>query len=79
MAHTERNIVDAYSGLLNGLSIGSKRKLIERLSASLKENRKDLEKAFYDSFGGFASDMSAEDIVADIRASRSFRKRDVSF
>jgi hypothetical protein len=77
MSRTGKHIVEAYSELLNGLSKADMEKVMARLSDAIKENRSIAKDAFYASFGGFASELSAEDIVADLRASRKFRKRDV--
>ena len=53
--------------------------MIERLAKLLKVEDETTEKNFYDSFGAFASSKSAEDIVADIKSSRQFRRKEVKF
>ena len=68
MSHTEKYIVETYSGLFEGLSSLSKLELIENLSKSLNK-----------SFGAFASDKSAEEIIEEIRLSRKFRKKEINF
>jgi len=40
----------------------------------LKSDKKKKENNFYKSFGAFASDKSAEEIIKDIKSSRKFRK-----
>ena len=79
MTYTDKHIVEAYSGLLEGLSLESKAELIENLSKSLKSQKKNKENNFYKSFGAFASEKSAEDIIADIRSSRKFRNKEIKF
>lgn len=79
MSYTDKKLVETYSGLLGGLSVDNKIDLIESLSKSLKKDRKNKEKAFYSSFGAFASDKSAEKIVKEIKAGRKFRKKDLAF
>lgn len=79
MSYTEKYIVDTYSGLFEGLSPTSKIKLIESLAKSLKTEKKTSEKNFYKSFGAFASSKSAEEIIADIKSSRRFRKKEIKF
>lgn len=37
------------------------------------------ERDFYKSFGAFASDKSAEEIIKDIKKSRTFRKKNLKF
>lgn len=79
MTYTDKHIVAAYSGLLEGLSAESKSKLIENLSKSLKSEKKHKEVNFYKSFGAFASERSAEEIIADIKSSRKFRRKEIEF
>jgi hypothetical protein len=79
MTFTDRHIVEAYSGLLEGLSSESKAELIKSLSESLKSEKKNTENNFYNSFGAFASEKSAEEIIADIKSSRKFRKKEINF
>lgn len=79
MTYPNKHIVDAYAGLLEGLSTTSKLALIESLSQSLRREKDDKDTNFYQSFGAFGTDKSAEEIIADIKASRQFRKKDVSF
>ena len=77
MTFTDRHIVDAYAELFEGLSSTSKIELIESLSKSLKSKNKIKESTFYKSFGKFASSKPAEDIIADIKKSRKFRKKEI--
>jgi len=79
MDYTEKHIVESYTDLLEGLSPLSKIELIENLSKSLKAENKFKDGAFYQSFGAFASDKPAEDIIKDIKASRRFKKKHVAF
>jgi len=79
MTYTDKHIIATYSGLLEGLSSESKTELIENLSKSLKSERKNKERKFYKSFGAFASSKSAEEIIADIRSGRKFRKKEIKF
>jgi hypothetical protein len=77
MTYTEKRIVESYTGLLEGLSSSSKLELIENLSKSLKSEDLKKEKAFYKSFGAFASQKPAEEIINEIRGSRKFRKKEI--
>lgn len=77
MSFTERHIIESYSGLFSGLSSDSKLELIETLTKSIKNEKKDKESRFYKSFGAFASDKSAEELVAEIKESRKFKKREI--
>ncbi len=79
MDAVERRIVASYSGLLEGLSSFSKMELIAHLSKSLKTEEKSNDAAFYQSFGAFASEKPAEEIIRDIKESRKFRNEEIQF
>jgi hypothetical protein len=79
MSYTDRHIVKTYSGLFEGLSSLSKIELIESLSKSLKTEKARKDNRFFKSFGAFASEKSAEDIIADIKSSRKFRAKEIKF
>lgn len=79
MTFTDKHIVEAYSTLFEGLNPISKLELIVRLSKSLKSDQKKKEHTFYKSFGAFASDKPAEDIIEEIKSGRKFKKRDIRF
>ncbi len=78
MTYTEKHIVETYSGMLEGLNATSKLELIEALSKSVKGAGKSNENNFYKSFGAFASEKPAEEIIREIRVTRKFRKKDFS-
>jgi hypothetical protein len=48
----------------------SKIELIESLSKSLKMEEKSKDSRFYQSFGAFSSEKSADEIVAEMNSSR---------
>lgn len=79
MTYIDRNIVKTYSGMFEGLSSVSKIELIESLKKSLKNEKKTQDDSFYKSFGAFASEKSAEEIIAEIKSSRKFRTKDLKF
>ncbi len=79
MTYIEKHIVETYSGLFEGLSSSSKIELIESLSRSLKTEKKVKEANFYKSFGAFASDKPAEEIISDIKSSRKFTRKEIKF
>lgn len=78
MTVTDKNILETYSNLFEGLSFSNKIELIERLKKSLKAN-KPKENSFYKSFGAFASEKSAEEIVSDIKSNRKFKNTEIKF
>ncbi len=77
MTHAEKNIIKTYSILFENLSSIGKLELLERLAKSLKKERKSNEHEFFKSFGAFASEKSAEDIIAEIKSSRRFKVDDL--
>ncbi|MDB5086591.1 MAG: hypothetical protein JWR09_585 [Mucilaginibacter sp.] len=80
MTVANRNIVDAYSALFEGLDVTTKSKIVENLSESIKrsESTSDGEE-FFKAFGAFESKKSAEEIIGEIKSSRKFRKKDLNF
>ena len=79
MTYTDKHIVETYYGIFEGLSSISKIELIESLSKSLKADKKNRESNFYKSFGAFASNKSAEEIISEIKLNRKFRKKEIKF
>jgi hypothetical protein len=79
MTDMNKNMLDAYSNMLSNLSKANKLKLIERLSTSLESDEKEIDEKFYSSFGAFADNRSAQEIVDEIKNSRKFRTKHLSF
>jgi len=79
MSYTDKYIVETYSVLFEGLSSLSKIELIESLTKSLKTTKTTKDNKFYKSFGAFSSEKKAEEIIADIKLSRKFRKKEINF
>lgn len=68
------NIIDSYLKLLNSLSAENKREIISRLSDSLKGPKNNPPTAFKKLFGSFESVLSADQIIADLKNTRSFNR-----
>jgi hypothetical protein len=79
MSYTDKHIVETYSILFEGLSSLSKIELIESLTKSLKREKKQTKDTFFDSFGAFSDEKSAEEIILDIKSSRKFRTKEIDF
>jgi hypothetical protein len=77
MRHSDQNVVEAFAELFEGLSSTSKLELIESLSKSIRAENSKKEEDFYKSFGAFASEKSAEEIINEIKESRNFRNKDL--
>jgi hypothetical protein len=73
------SVVDGYFGLISTLSNANKHALIDKLQKSMLEKEKISKKRFEDSFGAFESELTAQEIIEDIRNSRSFTREIESF
>jgi hypothetical protein len=79
MTVANKNMVNTYSNLFEGLDSFTKLEIIKRLSKSLKKETSAKDKAFYNAFGAFPAEQSAEEIIKEIKASRKFRQKDIVF
>jgi hypothetical protein len=68
-------LIDGYVRLLENLSPNSKLDLISKLTQSVKADISDKKSSFKKSFGAFESKKSAEELVSEIRNSRSFKRK----
>ncbi len=73
------SLIDGYLQLLHNLSPNNKLDLISKLSLSLKTDITDKRKSFKKSFGAFESEKSADEIITEIRKSRTFNRQIESF
>ncbi len=79
MTNANKNIVRSYTELVEGLTKESKAEIIASISKSLEDNDKAIEVSFNQSFGSFASQKSPEEIIAEIKSSRTFHRKNISF
>lgn len=75
----DASILDGYLHLAASLPTASKLDLIARLSASVKSDMTHRKNTFSKAFGAFESAQTAEEIIADLRASRTFTRQIESF
>lgn len=68
-------IIEGYLGLLDNLSPSDKLDLISRLSASVKSDLTQKRSSFQRAFGAFKTDKTAEEIIEEIRSSRTFNRQ----
>ena len=68
------SLIDNYFGLLSGLSKENKLRLIAKLSNSVADEVVEKENVVDRFFGAFKSDKSAEEIIQEIRESRTFNR-----
>jgi len=67
-------LIDNYYGLLSSLSKENKIKLIAKLSDSIIEETTENENLVDKFFGAFESEKSAEELIKEIRDSRTFSR-----
>lgn len=68
------SLADYYFGILKNLNSDSKLDLISKLSQSLKENQTVPATSLQSLFGAYKSEETAEEIIAELRASRVFNR-----
>lgn len=70
------SLADYYFGLLKNLNADTKLDLIAKLSQSLKKEEKESipEITLESLFGAYKSEETAEEIIAELRASRVFNR-----
>lgn len=84
MSHTGGYVAAIYADLFANLTAASKQELLDLLTQSLHEAPAatpplDADAAFFASFGAFADDRTPEQLLADIRGSRTFREKSLDF
>lgn len=72
-------LIDNYYGLLSSLSKENKIKLIAKLSNSIVEETTEIENVVDKFFGAFKSDKSAEELIKEIKESRTFSRTKEAF
>lgn len=73
-ADINTTLIEGYLRLLDNLSPGSKLDLISKLSLSVKTDIAERKNTFYKAFGAWDSKQSAEQIIDDIKNSRTFNR-----
>ena len=68
-------IIDGYIRLLDNLSPNNKLDLISKLTLSVKSDISEKKKSFYKAFGAWDSKQTAEQIIKEIRNSRTFNRQ----
>jgi len=69
------SLIDGYLRLLYNLSPSDKLDLISKLTLSVKMDFTERKKSFYKAFGAWESKQSADEIINDIRNSRTFNRQ----
>jgi len=71
----DTSLINGYLGLLKNLSPKNKLDLIEKLSKSLKLDLRRSKKSLRRAFGAFESDRTADQLIKEIRESRTFTRQ----
>ena len=69
------NLINGYLGLMRNLSPDNKLDLIEKLTKSLKVDLNTKKKSLRRAFGAFQSDKTADELIKEIRESRTFTRQ----
>jgi hypothetical protein len=70
-----KTLIEGYLQMLDNLSPSNKLDLISKLTQSVKTNITDRKKTFYEAFGAWESQKSADKIIEEIRESRTFNRK----
>ncbi len=68
-------LIEGYLQLLDNLSPSNKLDLISKLTLSVKNDITERKKSFYKAFGAWESKQSADEIIKDLRNSRTFNRQ----
>lgn len=79
MSELEKTVVAGYAKALEKLSDEAKAELIKLLLKPSEKDKKSIDERFWSSFGSWPSDRPGEEIIDEIRSSRRFRDKDLSF
>jgi hypothetical protein len=74
-ANIDTTLIDGYLQMLDNLSPSNKLDLISKLTTSIKSDIIDKKSSFQEAFGAFESEKSAEEIIDEIRSSRTFTRQ----
>lgn len=74
-ADTNTTLIDGYLQMLDNLSPRSKLDLISKLTTSIKTDITNKKSSFKEAFGAFESEKSADEIINEIRNSRTFTRQ----
>jgi len=79
MDDANTTLIDGYLQMLDNLSPSNKLDLISKLTDSIKSDITDKKSSFKEAFGAFESEKSADEIINEIRNSRTFTREIQAF
>ncbi|MEX0779931.1 MAG: hypothetical protein WD491_09995 [Balneolales bacterium] len=68
-------LIDSYIALLKNMSSQNKLDLISKLSQTVKKDIHEASPDFYQAFGGWDENESAEDLILNIKSTRTFNRK----
>lgn len=76
MKNTELNttLINSYFDLFQRLSSEAKQALISKLTKSMRSEEKNQTASLFSTFGAFEDDKTAQEIISEIKDSRTFNK-----
>ncbi len=78
-AETNFFLIEGYLKLLSTLDLDTRLELISKLTQTVKNDLGDRKNNFFRSFGAWQSDETADEIIKDLRTSRSVSRQLESF
>jgi len=73
-AELNKTLINSYYELFRKLSAKGKKELISKLTESLGKKKTKSSTTIFSTFGAFITDESAQEIIEDIRVSRTFNR-----
>jgi 4-hydroxyphenylpyruvate dioxygenase-like putative hemolysin len=73
-ADINTKLIDSYLSLLKNMSAQNKLDLVSKLTKTVKTEKEQEWTDFYSAFGGWDETESAEELIEDIKKSRTFNR-----
>ena len=73
-ADLNAKLIDSYISLLKNMSVQNKLDLISKLRSSVKTDVEQDKTGFYQAFGGWDKEESADELIKKIKESRTFNR-----
>jgi hypothetical protein len=73
-ADINTKLIDSYISLLKNMSSQNKLDLISKLTKTVKRDEEKAENDFYQAFGGWDENDSAEELIDSIEEARTFNR-----
>jgi len=74
-ADVNTKLIDSYLSLMKNMSVSNKLDLISKLTSTVKKDIEQEQSDFYNSFGGWDTNESAEELISSIKGARTFNRK----